>query len=580
MARLSLPSGAGHRVGAAALVTIAAAIFIFHATAYGDWLIDDSGISFAYAINLAHGRGLVSQAGATPVEGYSNPLWVLLLAVLSAGGHLSFPIAPKLLSGVFVVSAYAFWIAILDRIAVHPRLVAAAVLVAASLNPSVVIWCMSGLENGLYVFLITVLLYATLTAIDAARPEASLALCGVVVSLAAMTRPDGAIFALVPPVAMRFTRGWSPRSLVVYGAAFGAIFGSFLAVRLWVFHALVPNTAIVKGGPGFDQAIDLLLFSRDGVDKLDRLLEAAFPAPVTNVVFVATILGYCTLYRRGHLGRGLGVLTAFMGTSLLAYMLMPADWMREYRFATPFFPLGYAWVFAGLDAVIQRLLKRRWRAAFVLVASALVAMALPVFAGRARAFALNSNISLFFVRRAFAERFDRYAAALHVEQPSALLPDVGGMLLWSRARVYDLAGLCDRRIARAWADDPETARDYILGDARPTLIHLYGKYSRVALERDARFERDYVPIHVYTKEEDPDLQGHASGVFVRKDALSSDDEVAALDAIRHEDHKREDLVEPVRPSALLRWLLRTPIVPKSYRAPAPMVIGQEAARAP
>ena len=43
----------------------------------GDWIIDDAGISFAYARNLAEGHGLVSQPGRVPVEGFSNFLWVL-----------------------------------------------------------------------------------------------------------------------------------------------------------------------------------------------------------------------------------------------------------------------------------------------------------------------------------------------------------------------------------------------------------------------------------------------------------------------------------------------------------------------
>lgn len=41
--------------------------------------IEDAGISFAYARNLAQGDGLVSYPGGERVEGYSNALWVFLL---------------------------------------------------------------------------------------------------------------------------------------------------------------------------------------------------------------------------------------------------------------------------------------------------------------------------------------------------------------------------------------------------------------------------------------------------------------------------------------------------------------------
>ena len=47
---------------------------------------DDAYISFCYALQLATGHGLRLGAGAPPrVEAYSNPLWVLLLAI----GHVA-----------------------------------------------------------------------------------------------------------------------------------------------------------------------------------------------------------------------------------------------------------------------------------------------------------------------------------------------------------------------------------------------------------------------------------------------------------------------------------------------------------
>src|SRR6266852_1908990 len=60
------------------------ALIAWHATAYGNWLIDDAGITFDYARSIATGLGPVVQAGSPPVEGYSNPAWLILLVV----GHL------------------------------------------------------------------------------------------------------------------------------------------------------------------------------------------------------------------------------------------------------------------------------------------------------------------------------------------------------------------------------------------------------------------------------------------------------------------------------------------------------------
>src|SRR5262245_12947084 len=44
-------------------------------------LFDDAMISMRHAANLAEGHGLVCNAGETPVEGYTNLLWTLWMAL-------------------------------------------------------------------------------------------------------------------------------------------------------------------------------------------------------------------------------------------------------------------------------------------------------------------------------------------------------------------------------------------------------------------------------------------------------------------------------------------------------------------
>src|SRR4051812_32359967 len=71
-------------------------MFILGVLALGDWIIDDAGISFAYARNVAYLDGFVSQPGRPPVEGYSNFTWVMLL-VPTFWLHVFHPvIVPKL----------------------------------------------------------------------------------------------------------------------------------------------------------------------------------------------------------------------------------------------------------------------------------------------------------------------------------------------------------------------------------------------------------------------------------------------------------------------------------------------------
>ncbi len=67
--------------------TIYALIFIFSTSAIVDdvryfMLFDDEMVSMRYAANLARGFGMVFNPHGAPVEGFSSPLWVIILAIL------------------------------------------------------------------------------------------------------------------------------------------------------------------------------------------------------------------------------------------------------------------------------------------------------------------------------------------------------------------------------------------------------------------------------------------------------------------------------------------------------------------
>jgi hypothetical protein len=85
-------------IGILVAYAVYSAVFIFQSSFVIDGrryfvLFDDAMISMQYARNLAHGAGLVWNAGGPRVEGYSNLLWVLVMA----GFHV-FPIPPALMS--------------------------------------------------------------------------------------------------------------------------------------------------------------------------------------------------------------------------------------------------------------------------------------------------------------------------------------------------------------------------------------------------------------------------------------------------------------------------------------------------
>jgi hypothetical protein len=140
------------------------------------------------------------------------------------------------------------------------------------------------------------------------------------------------------------------------------------------------------------------------------------------------------------------------------------------------------------------------------------------------------------------------------------------MLLWSHQRVVDLAGLCDERLARTLTRDPAATRQYVLGEVRPTFIHAADIWAKAAaLEEDPRFATDYTPILRYTALEDRPSDGHASGLFVRRDALDPAGGEAPLEPLRREPHFRLAFLPPPADSCLLHWLDTTSLVPRTYR---------------
>src|SRR5262249_30342269 len=114
-----------------------------------EFVVDDAAITYAYSINLAHGAGPVLRAGGERVEGYSNFLWMLLLALgvrLGADVFLLARVLGALLGLTLILGVAELSAALRGRRSLVDALPA---LFAATLTP-VSYWCMSGLEGPLY----------------------------------------------------------------------------------------------------------------------------------------------------------------------------------------------------------------------------------------------------------------------------------------------------------------------------------------------------------------------------------------------------------------------------------------------
>ena len=118
-------------------------------------LFDDAMISMTYARTLASGHGLVWYPGAPRVEGFTNPLWTLFMAVI----HL-FPIPDRFTSLVVMASG----VLILAVIALLVRAVADSFSTGAGpvamwtvcLAYPLAYWTLRGMEVGAVALMVTV----------------------------------------------------------------------------------------------------------------------------------------------------------------------------------------------------------------------------------------------------------------------------------------------------------------------------------------------------------------------------------------------------------------------------------------
>lgn len=120
--------------------------------------------------------------------------------------------------------------------------------------PSFVMWSFSGLENPLYALVVTHLAVLVFRAfMDGRLLTRRIAVAaGLLAAVAALTRPDGLVYAGVYPLAVPVTLIRSqPRRGTIHAvmsvAAFAVPVGAYFLWRHATFGLWVPNTAVAKG---------------------------------------------------------------------------------------------------------------------------------------------------------------------------------------------------------------------------------------------------------------------------------------------------------------------------------------------
>ena len=517
------------------------------------------------------GCGSGAAAGSAPVEGFSDPAW---LALLAAGHKLGlfdhgtwfgvpdYVAYPKTLAILLLAVVFAAFFAAASSVARHPATVTAVAGCACALIPSFVIWSVSGLENSLLAAAV-----AVQAAVLVRRRERLAGLlpaiaCGLLAALAALTRPEGLIYAAVYPIALLVVgRGWL-RSLgagALSVVAFAVPFGAYLAWRLATFGQWLPTTATAKsqGLPtvaGFAKVGGLIAYAGWPMALVGAVLVGAaltrsripsgptgpdeawaLPAPGVagsghdvSAAPSGTASGRDVGVASGGAvpGHGVGVALALLliplGLALVAFGILVPDWMEQYRFATPVWMLApFAITLAG-DEVVSDL---RWRGralVAVLVAGA-GAVSFVGFVPEVQTFRAAPTAPMCLIVTNTGREFNGYMDILGLRSGTFFAPEIGGAALTGRALLYDGGGLAEQTIARYWAaKNPAGIRDYVLDVVKPTFIRAHGSFRPfIGLDADPRFQRDYVEIDTFTND---------GANWVRRDLVPDDATMAKLKA--------------------------------------------------
>jgi len=415
----------------AVVAMLAAQVFLW------SHITDDAYIDFRYATRFAQGEGLTFNP-AERVEGFSNPLWVLLLTL-------------SIVTTPFSVEDSARWLgfasAILTVLALFRLMVrgtrtadvigfgyAALILVA---TPGFHVYATSGLETPLLGLLVTSAALFSMNGSWHGRVLAALCL-----GLAAITRPETPLYALLWWL---FTGGH--KKLLASGwregivlAVLGLPFVAYEAFRISYFGDILPNTFAAKPAGTFGGQFGVPYLSQWAMALGGPLSLVAWllrPKPESDPDFKQLVVASA------------GPIVA--ACVFVVYAM--SDWMPFGRFLVPVAPLMAACVGAALSRWTLELAAHdarplRTPLAVVLVASALGASSFAAWNSELKEYAKNEG-NHHVMRGTDQVAVGKWLAS-HIKPGTTIATKrLGGISFYSpKLIVWDLLGLTDREQAR------------------------------------------------------------------------------------------------------------------------------------
>ncbi len=414
------------------------------------WVNDDAYITFTYARSLAEGHGFVHHPAAPPVEGFTEllfTLWIALLLKLGVPAVTGALATTGLATAALALAIAAFVRRRTDDVAIG---VATALTVAGA--APLAVWATSGMGVAPFVGMVFATYLATLRALE--RPSrGALGALACAASATVLLRADGAWWVawIVGAGLIVGRRDPAARRVLLGGAASSAaVFAAVTAWRVATFGAFVPNTATAKLGLG----------ARALERGVDYVVHFALTFP--GMLVLCALCAYGAWRRRG--AAELLALTGVAAT-LVHAIVVGGDFMAFGRFVVPALPLAI--VGAGLGLASLPPMRGSRVACGVLAAAGLVAPAFEVHltpTAWREAFRFRFNPGNFGAAQPFFSEREQWhnmraraeewgivgrdLARLSASDASVVAGAVGALGWYSRRLVHDRHGLLSREVAR------------------------------------------------------------------------------------------------------------------------------------
>ena len=300
---------------------------------FWNFTIDDAFISFRYAKNFFLNQEIVFNIGEPPVEGYSNFLWVLWMA-LSFVINIEIIFFSKISGLIFCHLSVLMLYKLAFQISKSKDL-SYKIILFYVLTPNIALWSIGGLETSLFSFLLLVSTYLFILDISV-RKKNIIKLSSFSFALLSLTRHEGAVVFALTFVFFAYLQLKSKeikvfRQVILlfsYGGTFLITYAPYFLWRIVYYNNIFPHTFLAK-----QTGFDLLLF-------FERLM---FYLPLIIFLLPTSIMVVLYFIKHSHyrIKKEVNQYIILIILLLSIIVIFLTSWMPGFRFAVPIIPLIY-----------------------------------------------------------------------------------------------------------------------------------------------------------------------------------------------------------------------------------------------